>query len=284
MLTEVYGGRRYGPLSVNNTPNKIRQRCYWLQARNNVGKLCRQCDIHAASRGPRTRNRGQMHQYNVEAPFERIYIDVAAPYPGRDQENLDLLIAMDYFTKWPEAYAIPNQEASTVEEALVTNFFCRLGVPRELHGDHGRNFEYRSIEEVLQRLGVRRAPHPYTHNRTAWLSAASKRSRSTCEKLSHPTRGIGMQDYPSSSLLTGHPLTIIRARPRWSSVRKRTPTVLRPAVWDTPRQGTTHIRLAANLHDMHSYSRHHPKLASDRMKTSYDWLANCACDLDGDDA
>jgi hypothetical protein len=31
---------------------------------------------------------------------------------------------MDYFTKWPEAYAIPNQEASTVMEALVTDIFC----------------------------------------------------------------------------------------------------------------------------------------------------------------
>jgi hypothetical protein len=45
-----------------------------------------------------------------------------------------------YFTKWPEAYAIPNQEAATVAEALVTNFFCRFGVPRELHSDQGRNF------------------------------------------------------------------------------------------------------------------------------------------------
>jgi hypothetical protein len=32
---------------------------------------------------------------------------------------------MDYFTKWPEAYAIPNQAASTMAGALVTNFFWR---------------------------------------------------------------------------------------------------------------------------------------------------------------
>jgi hypothetical protein len=34
------------------------------------------------------------------------------------------MIAVDYFTKWPEAYAIPNQESSTATEALVTNYFC----------------------------------------------------------------------------------------------------------------------------------------------------------------
>jgi hypothetical protein len=34
------------------------------------------------------------------------------------------LNAMGYFTKLPEAYAIPNQDALTVAEVLVTNFLC----------------------------------------------------------------------------------------------------------------------------------------------------------------
>jgi transposase InsO family protein len=58
---------------------------------------------------------------------------------------------MDFLTKWPEAYAIPNHDASTVAEALVTNFF---GASGELHSDQGRNFESRLIQEVLQCLGV----------------------------------------------------------------------------------------------------------------------------------
>jgi hypothetical protein len=36
---------------------------------------------------------------------------------------------MDYFTKWPEADAISDQEASSVAEALVTDFFCHIGIP-----------------------------------------------------------------------------------------------------------------------------------------------------------
>jgi hypothetical protein len=57
---------------------------------------------------------------------------------------------MDYFTKWPEAYAVFNQEASTVVESLVTNF-CRFGV---LHSNQGCNFNSCLMQEVLQRLGV----------------------------------------------------------------------------------------------------------------------------------
>jgi hypothetical protein len=51
--------------------------------------------------------------------------------------------------KWPEAYEIPNQEASTVAEALVTKYFCRLGVPRELHSDQGGNFRVSSHTGIV---------------------------------------------------------------------------------------------------------------------------------------
>ena len=61
---------------------------------------------------------------------------------------------MDYFTKWPEVYAIPNQEASTVADALVTNFFCRFSIPMEVHSDQGKNFESRLLQEVMERLMV----------------------------------------------------------------------------------------------------------------------------------
>jgi hypothetical protein len=95
-----------------------------------------------------------MHENNVGAPFENIAIYVAGPFPRREQGSRYLLIGMDYFTQWLEAYAIPNRESSTVAEALVTNFFCRFGVPRELRSDQGCNFESFLMQEVLQRLGV----------------------------------------------------------------------------------------------------------------------------------
>jgi hypothetical protein len=147
LLTELHGGLLGGHLGVNKTLNKVLQRCYWLQARNDVEKWCRQCDTYAASRGPWTRNWGQMQQYNHGYPVERIAIDVVGPFPRSSRGNRCLLIVMGYVTKWPEAYAIHNQEALTVAESLVTNFLGRFGVPRELRSDHGHSFESRLLEE-----------------------------------------------------------------------------------------------------------------------------------------
>jgi transposase InsO family protein len=60
---------------------------------------------------------------------------------------------MDYFTKWPEAYTIPNQEALTMAEVPVTNF-CQFRVPQEVHSNQDRNFESHLIQESLQHLGL----------------------------------------------------------------------------------------------------------------------------------
>jgi hypothetical protein len=47
----------------------------------------------------------------------------------------------------------------------VTNFFCRFGVPRELHSDQDRNCESQLLQEVVQYLGIcRTCTIPLTHS------------------------------------------------------------------------------------------------------------------------
>lgn len=88
--------------------------------------------------------------------MERVGVDILGPFPTTDQGNRYVLVAMDYFTKWPEAYAVPDQSAVTTAERLVNEMFCRFGVPEELHSDQGRNFEAAVFKEVCQRLGIRK--------------------------------------------------------------------------------------------------------------------------------
>jgi len=57
-----------------------------------------------------------MHQH-AGAHFKSITIDIAGPFTENDRERD---IAMDYFTKWPEVQTIPNPEALTVADTLVT--------------------------------------------------------------------------------------------------------------------------------------------------------------------
>jgi len=70
--------------------------------------------------------------------------------------DLEYLVTMDYFSKWPEVFAIPIQEASTVADIFVENVFSRFGVPLEFHSDQGRNFESRLFERLCDLLGIRK--------------------------------------------------------------------------------------------------------------------------------
>ena len=88
--------------------------------------------------------------------MERIAIDVFGPLPETDNGKKYLLIAMDYFTKWPEAYLLPNQEATTVANVLIGEFFSRMGIPLEIHSNQGRNFESNVFQEICKLLHIKK--------------------------------------------------------------------------------------------------------------------------------
>ena len=86
--------------------------------------------------------------------MECIALDILGPLPLSESGNQYLLIVADYFTKWPEAYPLPNQEATTVAKVLVNEMICQFGVPLEMHSDQGRNFESALFKEVCRLLGM----------------------------------------------------------------------------------------------------------------------------------
>lgn len=45
-------------------------------------------------------------------------------FPTTSDNNKFILLVMDHFSKWPKAYTIPSEDASTVAELLVNNLEC----------------------------------------------------------------------------------------------------------------------------------------------------------------
>jgi len=135
VLHQLHNTPTAGHLAVAKTLNRVRERFYWVGCHQDVQDWCQSCDLCASRKGPSRRPRAPMSQYNVGAPMERLALDVLRPLPVSNAGNKYLLIVADYFTKWPEAYPLPNQEATTVAEVLVNEFVCRFGVPLEIHSD-----------------------------------------------------------------------------------------------------------------------------------------------------
>ena len=95
----------------------------------------------ATRKRPVTKPKAPLQKYIVGAPLERVAVDVLGPLPITEDENRYILIIGDYFTKWVDAFPIPDQEATTVAEILDQRFVTLFGVPHQLHSDQGTNFE-----------------------------------------------------------------------------------------------------------------------------------------------
>ena len=153
VLRQLHESPTGGHYGENKTLDNVRQRYYWAKCSIDVKLWCRLCHVCAAKKGGK-KTRSPLQQYDVGCPLERVAMEFQGPFPETENGNRHLLVVMDYFTKWPEAYALPNQEAVTVAKVLVDDFIPRHGVPLELHSDQGRNFESIVISEMCKLLGI----------------------------------------------------------------------------------------------------------------------------------
>ena len=105
---------------------------------------------------PTPRRHAPLGTVRAGSPMQICAVDIMGPLPKSKNGNRYILVLGDYFTRWMEAYAIPNQEASTVAQKLVDEYFCRFSVPEQLHSDQGRQFESSLIAEICRILQIQK--------------------------------------------------------------------------------------------------------------------------------
>ncbi|KAI4297572.1 hypothetical protein L6164_037457 [Bauhinia variegata] len=66
-------------------------------------------------------------------------IDFMGPFP-LSYGNLYILVAVDYVSKWVEAFLSPTNDSKVVQRFLKKNIFTHFGVPRTLISDGGKHF------------------------------------------------------------------------------------------------------------------------------------------------
>ena len=156
VLQQLHSSNTSAHLGIAKTSHKISQRYYWHGQSADIRAWCRYCDVCEARKLPAKPAKAPLQQHLVGAPMERIAMDILGPFPETHRGNKVILVVADYFTKWVEAFALPNQEAETIATVLIEEFISRFGVPVELHTDLGVSFECRLFREVCTLLGIRK--------------------------------------------------------------------------------------------------------------------------------
>ena len=85
--------------------------------------------------------RGSQKENNIKRTikindiFERWGIDVVGPLIPTEQGNRYIIVAMEYFTRWPEAR--PTKTANSIDTAtfIYEEIICRYGAPKVIQSD-----------------------------------------------------------------------------------------------------------------------------------------------------
>ncbi len=62
---------------------------------------------------------------------------------------------IDYFSKWAEAYALPNHQAKTVADCIINRWIAHHGIPIKIHSDNAPEFRGHVITQMKKMLSMK---------------------------------------------------------------------------------------------------------------------------------
>ncbi|GBG58928.1 hypothetical protein CBR_g24280 [Chara braunii] len=242
---------------------------YWSGIREDVKYTVQNCPACAADKAPVQMPR-TMVPTRVDRPFQRVSIDTTDINVSRgpvDQGELNvLLVVVDHFSKWIEAY--PMTSRNSQEVALYVNrFLCMHLDVEEVHMDNGSEFQG-EVERHLVRADVKIIYSPGHWPQANGLVENANRLIKTALR-----RNITAGDTRPWPVIVDHILAVYRATPHGSTgmspFQLRTNSVprvkLSPVVGTEVRATRAQNRDKA-CHYMDLMARAYPPLARRRQQ------------------
>ncbi|KAE8970769.1 hypothetical protein PR001_g27106 [Phytophthora rubi] len=146
-------------LGLTKTLEKVRRHAFWPGWRKDVSEYVRECARCGSGKGSRPWQAGQMQRMPVadlSGPFSMLVVNAVGPLPEPERGNKYILVFVDYFTRWAEAFAVLRLDSVTFVEVMVNGVVARHGVPSRLLSDNGRNFTSEIAKSFYQTLGIKK--------------------------------------------------------------------------------------------------------------------------------
>ena len=170
--------------SVRAMYEKLKERYYWPKMKEDIETYVKSCDQCQRRRKPKNKNK--LNPIKVKEPFYQIGIDIVGPLNETTEGNKYIVVAIDYFTKWPEARAIREATAKEVSTFIYEKIICRHGCLKKIIMDRETHFNNRMIEELMNKFKVRHLLSTPYHPETNGL--VERFNGTLCEALAKVTK------------------------------------------------------------------------------------------------
>jgi hypothetical protein len=154
LLAEVHGGECGNHTSSRTLVGKtFRHGFYYPTALQDVVELvktCKACQFHAKQ----IHMPAQMLQMIPPSwPFAVWGLDIVGTFPRAVGGYQFLYVAIDKFTKWPEATQVVKINKQSVVK-FIKSIICRFGVPNRIITDNGSQFTSGAFQGYCEDLGI----------------------------------------------------------------------------------------------------------------------------------
>jgi site-specific DNA-cytosine methylase/exonuclease III len=163
----------------------ISRRHYWPRIAEDCRDMVKQCSV--CQRAERAPKEGNCHKHHVPIgkPLSVVAIDVVGPIGNSGMTtargNRYLVTMVDWFTRYVCIYPVREPTAEAIGNCMES-FIGRFGVPLTVISDNASYFKERSLREIEERLGLRRA----------WIAAHRPQGNGLLERF-HRTLGRALK-------------------------------------------------------------------------------------------
>lgn len=151
----ICGGNHY----QKNTTHKItRVDYYWPTLFSDVCAFVKSCDKCQRLAGRQQLKYLPLKPIHANGPFQQWGLDFIGDInPHYSGQHNQILVAIDYFTKWTEAIPTRNANHQVITKFLYENIFTRFGCPKKLVTDSVAAFKANELVDMCESMGIQLA-------------------------------------------------------------------------------------------------------------------------------